>query len=92
MHRVIKETVKALGGLDIIVNRHTPTHTPHLCTELRLQTAVHAQQRHTWHCLGDYRQGTWSTFLVWLSHGITQRVLQFGAQMVALCLQRCCQH
>ena len=34
MHRVIEETVKALGGLDIIVNRHTPAQTPQLCTEL----------------------------------------------------------
>ena len=42
MHRVIEETVKTLGGLDIIVNRHTPAHIPQLCTELRLQTAVHA--------------------------------------------------
>ena len=45
MHRVIEETVKALGGLDIIVNRHTPTHA--LTLYISEQTAVHAQQRHT---------------------------------------------
>ena len=27
MHMIIEETVKALGGLDIIVNRHTPLQT-----------------------------------------------------------------
>ena len=27
MHRVIEDTVNALGGLDIIVNRHIFTHT-----------------------------------------------------------------
>ena len=52
MHRVIKETVNALGGLDIIVNRHIANHTfcsnSALCSHV--QIAVQAQQQHAQCC------------------------------------------